>query len=421
MSGSVRVKVVSIIVLGIALVAAGGLFLSACSDLGTATTDSTGAAPTTAAPAGSGGSVPTAAADADTPVYVTIYFHNEDNWDPYVKNLASYQEYRENLLAKLQLAAQYGAKVDWQSDITVLRGMLEYEKGDLLASTGGKTLVRYIAEDLGFSVDPHGHLNKCNYADLAYLIEQLGGPTPQVIGGLRIFEFGRSYLGFLDIQDWRKQIELGPDGVIHGRLYPQAEWTPTILSVPAMGGHWFDDWSSGVWRPGEGTAFYTDDPGGSIVYVGQGYPHSQTNLGPGQASGAIVYQQQVEYIEELVAKIDSGALPAGKIYTASLHVRDLPVVKDSGVGVDTLEGLRTVLEALKPLQAAGKIVYATYPEVATIWQSEYGAVANLVPFEGFSMCDQVIAQAMRKAGVKPGAGGVGATPSSGPRPPTTAH
>jgi hypothetical protein len=420
MSGSIRVKVISFVGLTVSLAVFCGLLLAACSDLGTTTSGSQGAATvndltgTSAPPA-------TTQAGPPTPVYVTIYFHNEDSWGPYVRTETDYRDYRANLLAKLQLAAQYKAKIDWQSDITVLQGMLDYEKGDLLTDTSGKTIVKYMAEDLGFSVDPHGHLNKCNYADLAYLVEQLGAPTPQVIGGCRLFEFGGSYLGFLNLLDWRKQIELGADGVIHGRLYPAARWTPTILSVPAMSGHWCDEWSSGVWRPGKGTDFFTDDPSGKIVYVGQGYPHSQANLGSKQASGATVFQQQVEYIQELTAKLASGELPADRIYTASLHVRDLPVVKDSGANVDTLEGLRTVLGALKPLHEAGKIVYATYPEVVEIWQSQYGAVASRVPFEGFSMCDQVIAQALGKAGVKPSAGGPGPTPTSLPKRPPTTH
>jgi hypothetical protein len=97
------------------------------------------------------------------------------------------------------------------------------------------------------------------------------------------------------------------------------------------------------------------------------------------------------------------------------------VVKDSGTGVDTLEGMRTVLDALAPLQKAGKIVYATYPEVVGIWESQYGSVGHRVPFEGFSMCDEAITQAMKKAGAKPGADGTGSTPNSAPRPPTTSH
>mgnify|MGYP001820356738 CR=1 FL=1 len=193
--------------------------------------------------------------DAATPVYVTFYAHNEDTWQNQMADEQSYLAYRNNLLEKLHLLADYGATLNWQSDIIVLEGMIDYEQGAMLDSTGGKNIVRYMVEDLGFAVDPHGHLRMCNYADLAYLVEQLGAPTPEVIGGCRVFEFGDDHLGFLSIIDWREEIELGSDGVIRGRLYPDYEWEPKILSVPAIAGHWFDDFSSGLWRPGPGTDF----------------------------------------------------------------------------------------------------------------------------------------------------------------------
>lgn len=357
---------------------------------------------TTASSSTAGGSQAVAPAGAPSPVYVTFFSHNEDSWEPFVRDLKRYREYREDLLAKLRLLRDYGATLDWQSDITVLQTMLEYEQGKILESTEGKNIVRYMVEDLGFSVDAHGHLEECSYADLAHLIEQLGAPDSGVIGGVRLFEFGGDHLGFLSVLDWRQQVELGPDGVIHGRLYPEATWTPTILSLPAIGGHWYDEFSSGVWRPGQGTDFFTDDPDGSIVYVAQGYPHYRENLGGSQASGAGCMQEDGAYIKELVAKIESGELPSWQMYTASVHIRDCPQVDDSGTAVITLEGLRDTLEDLKPLADAGKILYVTYPEAVDIWRTQYGAVANRVPFEGFSMSQAVLERAMERAGHEAG-------------------
>ena len=78
--------------------------------------------------------------DVLPPVYVTFYAHNEDNWQNHVADDESYTAYRNNLLEKRNLLSDYGATLNWQSDIVVLQGMLVYEKGAMLENTGGKTI-----------------------------------------------------------------------------------------------------------------------------------------------------------------------------------------------------------------------------------------------------------------------------------------
>ncbi len=178
-----------------------------------------------------------AAGSSSSPkIYVTIYSHNEDSWGSVVNAPADYVSYRNNLLERLKLIASHGATLNWQSDLTVLEAMIKYEPDSPKTDTNAKNIVRYMVEDLGFSVDPHGHLVYANYADLAYLIRQLGVEPSGVIGGAGVFDCGSDYLGFLSILDWHPVIELSSDGVIRGERYPASEWRPTILSGPAMGG-----------------------------------------------------------------------------------------------------------------------------------------------------------------------------------------
>ncbi len=90
--------------------------------------------------------------DALPPVYVTFYSHNEEG---------GY----------------------WESDHPVLRAMAAHEQAALLDETQGKNVLAWMVEDMGMVVDPHGHLTTHNYADLAYLIQELGVSPSGVVGG----------------------------------------------------------------------------------------------------------------------------------------------------------------------------------------------------------------------------------------------
>jgi len=346
-------------------------------------------------PAGTGGPVCGAG-----PVYVTLYSHNEDTWEPWVGTREDYAAYRENLVERLHLIRDYGAKLNWQSDLVVLHAMAGQEDDSLAALTEGLNILQYI-QYLGFSVDPHGHLFECNYADLAHYIRRLDVTPSGVIGGLPLVDCGTTHLGFQEIRDWRAEIDMDADGVIHGRDVPEATWQPTILSVPGMPGHWFDELSSGVWRPGDGTDFYDHDPKGAIVYVGQGYPHDIVNLGPTQASGAVIYAERGAYIKELVAKVQSGEIEGEGMLTASIHIRDCETVRDNAALVDVNEGLTEMLEILAPLAQDGDIVYVTYQEAASIWETEYNAEPSRIDFEQFSIYAAVRDQAADHCGSEP--------------------
>lgn len=164
-----------------------------------------------------------------------------------------------------------------------------------------------------------------------------------------------------------------------------------------MGGHWFDDVRVGMWQPGPGSDFAEHDPDSEIVYVGQGYPHDRSNLGPNQASGARVFAENGAFIKELVGNLQDGTFAADGFYTASLRVRDNAVVRDGGVTIDvTIDvnaGLNQVLTELAPLVAAGWIEYRTYGEVVALWRGEYGAKPFCLGFDAFSMYGDVRDQA----------------------------
>lgn len=295
--------------------------------------------------------------------------------------------YRDGLKERADIFAEYDIPWNWQTDQPVLDAMIEYEDYETLP---------YIQEK-GASLDPHAHKN--NYADIAHLMTLLGGTPSSVIGGLIHVECGREHLGFLDFVSWHEQIELEPDGLVHGREYPNATWEPLILSDPGMGGHYFDDWTSGVWKPGDEDNFYTHYPENQIIYIGEGYPHDTLLISEKQASGANIFASDAQYIKELVGKIKSGDLPTGTesgdkfMYTASIHVRDTVTVTDSGIKINTAEGIRSMIEELLPLEASGDLIFVDFEQAAEIWETQYNSVPHQSGFEDFSMYQDVRRQA----------------------------
>lgn len=320
-----------------------------------------------------------------TPVYVVFNSHNEENWN--LNTESRYLDYREDLLERLHIFEAYGAKLNWQSDYSVLLSMMEYENGDILDETNGKNILRYMVEDLDFSVDPHLHPTEYNYADLAYLIEQLDVEPSGVVGGSIVKE---CVDGEIVYNDWQEVLEIESDGYIYGSVYPDYKWKPEIMSGAGSGGHWYDLLSSGMWYAGDGEEYAEPQESGQIIHFGTGYPHDATLFGATSSSGAEIFYEDGGYVKELVDKIQSGELPAGKFYSANIGVRDIEVVP--GTGAVTNEGLQQVLEELKPYADAGLIKYVTYQEAVEIWQTEYNSEPNQVDISEFSVYDEILEQ-----------------------------
>lgn len=317
-------------------------------------------------------------------IYVTFYSHNEegDYWKGLLTDEELYKEYRADLIAKIKLLHQYGAVVNWETDHVVLRAMQKYEQGDLLEATGGKNILRWMVENMGMVVDPHGHLTEYNYADLAYLIEQMRVTPSSVVGGFRIYDCGKT-VGTFDQVEIFNQLEIDPDGLIRGRQFPEYTWRPVILGQPAMVGHAFDEFSSGVWKPDVKGDFLEHDPNGKFIVVGQGYPHYRNIVGSKSAGGATRWYDDSGYILELASLISSGKIPSDKIYTASISFRDSK--KETSI-----ESIQQTLETLKELVDKEQIIYMDYEGVVDIWKDKFNQQPNRLGIENFSVYNDII-------------------------------
>ncbi len=280
------------------------------------------------------------------PIYVTIVMHNEDpptNPD-FVANPGTYLQWRNQLVKFAKLLSTYGAAFDWQSEWNFLEATRRYDVGEVRTNTDGMNVVQFL-NSLGFSIDPHSHERTYNYADVAHLLTLLGVQPSSVVGGFLYYPPDNR-------QGWEKF-----RSPLRGNVFPDAEWKGDILWGAATAGHKGPDlFASGVWRPKDRYHFITHDPSGALIYVGS-YKRSSQILGG---------------LPELVRLVEEGRLEPGKMYTVSIFVPQGLLNDDFIAWFE-----ENVLRPLQLYEEMGVIRWATIPEVARIWLTDYGGEPNI--------------------------------------------
>jgi hypothetical protein len=98
-------------------------------------------------------------------------------------------------------------------------------------------------------------------------------------------------------------------------------------------------------------------------------------IGPGEAVNwgrRSDLRTTTQFVNDLVAGLESGELDRELIYTATL-----PVPQRVVFNADERYLLQEMLDELAPLVNAGQVVYVTYSEVVQIWESVYDARPNI--------------------------------------------
>jgi len=290
--------------------------------------------------------LPVYAADPHPPVYVILFMHNEDGAlgdfnDP--RTEISYLSQREELVRFSSMLHDHDVPFCWQSDWVFLKGVLEYDNTQLMDSTtNGKNLLRYMSEDMGITVEAHSHENfGYNYADVAYLIDSLGvTPTP-VIGGHIWDPYSSQYA------NWERFRE-----PLQGSRYTNAWWEANILIGAGTPNHTYDPAPSGIWRPKDKYNFWTDDPDGPVVCVGQ-------------------YTKDIQGLLTLTGLYETGAVDTSYMLTCSFMT---PQKSTSGF---TQEYLTETLQPLLDLRDQGKIEMVTFTGAVDIWQNRFGGRGHI--------------------------------------------
>lgn len=290
----------------------------------------------------------TASAPTTPTIYVSIVTHSEDTNSPGIPNFstdeASTITERDGVAAFAKMLTKYGAKYDWQSDWNFLLGLKAFDKGS--AAMNNKTLVRYLVEDLGMSADPHSHQNNgYNYADVAYLMNQLGVTPSGIVGGFIAAPTEDSEYNELSVP-------------ITGSKYPTYTWTPTALWGGGTGLHRneSEQWISGIWIPKSETDLFTPVSSGTPI-IGR-------------------YDSGFNGLDALLEKQKSGELKAGNMYTITITTNQNLLT--STYIADFEKQIATYADET----AAGKIIWVTLPEALTIWRNQYNSAPTVLKYDG---------------------------------------
>lgn len=260
-----------------------------------------------------------------------------------------------------------GAKWNWESDWVFLAGVRAFDKGD--AATSGKNIVKWIAENnnSAIEIDAHAHESTYNYADVAYMLDSLGGKPSKVVGGFTWnFTQGNNTYTWMDF-----------DNGIKGWKYPNFTWKPDILWGAAgynrrrgQTDHAYDVETPGIWQPRDTseTGFKSHDPSKRLIFLGNGY---------GKANDSSKTAEQIA--GEIIAFADSlkqgTKPPAGRLYSYSIDLHQ-KFWACPGYAARTAK----VIELLKPYVQQGRIIWATNTEKVTAWKAQYKSQPNLYPY-----------------------------------------
>ncbi len=282
---------------------------------------------------------------AQPPLHLTIVSHNEEpsaRSIDYLANRVAYLQNRE-LVRQLALVIRAkGAQWSFQSDWNFLQAVAAYDTGGVIENTNGKSILRWMVEDLGFEVSPHAHESKYNYADVAYLVEQLGLPRNQVVGGFL-------YTPADNPQGWERH----EDGIF-GVQYPSYFWRANLLWGAASPGHREDDESYGLWHPKDRNNFHENSNSRRLAYLGGGCKSNFTGA-------------TLDGVQAYLAAAAKGTLPEDGFFTATIMIDQRQLTPS------LINNIAAHLDTLRPQVNAGRVVWQTLSHAFADWSTIYGA------------------------------------------------
>jgi len=290
------------------------------------------------------------------PVYMTLVSHNEDNspWTTY----SFYKPKRDLLVQIANIVQSKGAVWSFQSDWKFLLGVIQFDTGSVVANTNGKNLIKWMVEDKGVICDPHSHeANGYNYADVAYLHQQLGITPTKVVGGFL-------YDTIVNNNNWEDL-----DDGQYGRMYPAYFWQPDILWGGGTPLHVNDPFPLGAWKPKSMAEYYTHDSSKHLVLLAHGCENHIED------TSNITYN--TETVRNILRQIDNGRLPDSGFYPA------FSIFNAGDLNASRVIKISQFLDSVNSMTSGGRIQWKTLTEIYDIWNAAY----NKKPF--YVMCEDI--------------------------------
>jgi hypothetical protein len=285
-----------------------------------------------------------------TRIFATFVSHNEESASnpecaPVLTDRARFAANRAASLEFARVVLEGRGTWNMQAEWEYLLRLAEWETAEERDRTAGLNLVQFlnIVDRQRIQVDAHSHEKRgYNYADVAWLLEQLGVPPDGVVGGFVWWP--------TEEQSWTRL-----RAPLKGLKYPAYTWSATALWGGGSAGHRNDSNASGIWRPKSADEFEVDDPNQALVNVGN-YPGAD-------------YALSGDPIAYLLAKLRSGQLEAGKMYTATIMVKQCNLDIDPTMAASAA----ALLERFAPDVANGDLVWTPLDEMVRVWRDDYGS------------------------------------------------
>lgn len=290
------------------------------------------------------------------PVYMTLASHNEDNsnWTTY----SFYKPKRDLLVQLANIVQTKGAAWSFQSDWKFLLGVAMFDTGSVVSNTNGKNLIKWMVEDKGIFCDPHSHeANGYNYADVAYLHQQLGITPTKVVGGFL-------YDTVINGNNW-ENLESG----IYGRMYPSYFWQPDILWGGGTPLHVADPYPLGAWKPKSMTDYYTHDTTNHLVLLAHGCENHIED------TSNIYYNTEI--LRNIVRQLDNGRLPDSGFYPA------FSIFNVGDLNSSRVIKISQFIDSVNALTAGGRVQWKSLTQIYNIWNTTY----NKRPYR--VMCEDI--------------------------------
>jgi hypothetical protein len=284
---------------------------------------------------------------AQTPgkLLLTYVSHNEDNY-PYLQNPAVYYQRRPQFIAIAQNCQSRGVAWNMGNDHVLLRAVIQLDTAGVLASSGGKNILRFLNEELGVEMDPHTHEMQYWHPDIAYLYDSLGVQHTHIMGGYAYNQEmspGRTWMVYQDS--------------VQGNVFSGYKWLASALWGAAVPGHVGDPLYFGVWKPDTLTNFVAHNPSRRLPNIGGGCNYKLLDT--------TTVAQVLDSMRTVIDALRNLQLPPEGFYTASLFSQE-----NSFSNPQYRAKLYQLFDSINVWRDEGLVEWVHLSEILDRWQTE---------------------------------------------------
>lgn len=277
------------------------------------------------------------------PLYFNILTHNEETAQWGLPNF--YAANRARLVSFTNYLTTSGATWNMQSDWTYLTAVIQLDT-QYFPITNNKNILRWMHEDMGVEMDPHGHESSHIYPDLVYLMDSIGLPESKVIGG-------SIYNDDNGINNWVNLIN-GQNGVV----YPQRFWKPEYLMGGGTPNHVDDLRYHGFWNPQDNDNYLTHDASSPLHHIGVGCSIKV------QDTSTVAWT--VAQLKQVVDNVHSGAYdPSNPFYLQTVFFEQAEL---NNLGFYNM--MLAIVDSMNAIVAEGQAEWKSFSQGYTQWENE---------------------------------------------------